>query len=90
MTTGNHERSGYAKYFATGADQSSSVARSHEESDGAEQDCEAYQCWYYQNAVRNAVCMVCGGTSIVWGEKYEVRNCQGPSRKEFENLLIQL
>ena len=62
MTTGNHVRSGYAKYFAAGTDESSSVAGSHEEPDGAEQDCEAHQCWYYQDSVRRvrgAACKVC-------------------------------
>ena len=64
MTTGNHVRSDYVKYFAAGADQSSSVAGSHEEPNGAEQDCEAHQCWYYQDAMRRARgagCMVCVG-----------------------------
>src|SRR6266566_4187409 len=84
MTTGNYERSGHAKYFAAGADQSSSIAGSHEEPDGAEQDCEAHQCWYYQDAVRRArgaACMVCVGP-LSFGVKYEVRNGQGRTRKE--------
>ena len=47
VTTGNHDRPGYAKYFAAGAGQSPGVAGPHEEPDGADQDCEAHQCWYY-------------------------------------------
>ncbi len=54
MTIGNYDRSGDAEYFAAGADQSSSASGPYEEPDGAEQDCEAHQCWYYQDAVRRA------------------------------------
>lgn len=50
--TGNHDRSGDAKYLATGAEQPTSVAGPHEESDGAEQDYETHKRGHHQDAMR--------------------------------------
>ena len=92
MTAANHDRPCYAKYLAAGADQSSSVARSHEEPDSAYQDCEAHQCWYYQDPVRRArgvAYMVCVGSPVIW-QIYEVSNGEGTDEKGVESFSNQL
>jgi hypothetical protein len=55
LSTGNHDGSRDAEHLAAGAGQPASAAGPHEEPDGAEQDYQAYQRRYHQDAVRREV-----------------------------------
>lgn len=53
FSAGNHDGPSDAEHFAAGAGQPASAAGPHEEPDGEEQDYQAYQRGYRQDAVRS-------------------------------------